>query len=96
MSWLPTTTTMCSCPRQTLKRPSRRCGSFSSGIATALVAAVIANLIVFPGGALADLPLWLRIGAAVAGFAAFLAARQSMLVGIVVAEAVLIAGSLLG
>ena len=65
-------------------------------IATALVAAVIANLIVFPGGALADLPLWLRIGAAVAGFLAFLAARQSMLVGIVVAEAVLIAGSLLG
>ena len=64
-------------------------------IATALVAAVIANLIVFPGGALADLPLLLRIGAAVAGFAAFLAARQSMLVGIVVAEAVLIAGSLL-
>lgn len=65
-------------------------------IATALVAAVIANLIVFPGGALADTPTALRIGAAAAGFVAFLAARHNMLAGIVVAEVVLIAGMLFG
>ncbi|HEU4987637.1 MAG TPA: AzlD domain-containing protein [Rhizobiaceae bacterium] len=63
-------------------------------VATALVAAVIANLIVFPGGALASTPLGLRIAAAVIGFAAYLAVGKKMLVGIVTGEAVLIAGLL--
>lgn len=61
-------------------------------VATALVAAVIANLVVFPGGALASSPLALRIGAAAIGFAAYLAAGKRMIVGIVSAEAVLLAG----
>ncbi|MFN3549832.1 MAG: AzlD domain-containing protein [Mesorhizobium sp.] len=61
-------------------------------IATALVAAVIANLIVFPGGALAETPLALRISAGLAGFAAYILAGRRVLVGIVVAEAVFIAG----
>lgn len=65
-------------------------------VATALVAAVIANLIVFPGGALAATPLALRLGAAGAGFAAYLVLSQRIVVGILVAEAVLIAGFLLG
>jgi hypothetical protein len=65
-------------------------------IATALVAAVIANLIVFPGGALAGTPMALRLGAAAAGFAAYLAFRHSMLAGIVVSEAVLVGGMLAG
>jgi hypothetical protein len=60
------------------------------------VAAVIANLIVFPGGVLADTPMALRVGAAAAGFAAYLALRHSMLAGIIAAEAVLIAGMLIG
>lgn len=64
-------------------------------VATALVAAVIANLIIFPGGALALTPVWLRAGSAVAGFAAYLAAGKSMVTGIFVAEAVLIGGFLL-
>jgi hypothetical protein len=64
-------------------------------IATALVAAVIANLIVFPGGELAQTPLALRVGAAAAGFAAYILARRNMLAGIVVAEVVLIGGILL-
>ena len=61
-------------------------------IATALVAAVIANLIVFPSGALADSPLALRVGAAIAGFAAYLLSRKQILSGIAVAEAVLLSG----
>jgi hypothetical protein len=65
-------------------------------IATALVAAVIGNLIVYPSGALADTPLALRAGAAAVGFAAYLASGNRMLVGILVAEAVLVAGMLLG
>lgn len=58
-------------------------------IATALVAAVIANLIVFPSGALAATPLPLRIGAGVFGFAAYLVAGKRVLVGIVAGEAML-------
>jgi hypothetical protein len=65
-------------------------------VATALVAGVIGDLIVFPSGALAGTPLVLRVGAAAIGFVAYLAAGKRMLVGIVVAVAVLICGMLLG
>lgn len=58
-------------------------------VATALVAAVIGNLVVFPAGPLADSALLLRLGAMVAGFAAYLAGGKRVLVGIVVTEAVL-------
>lgn len=61
-------------------------------MATALVAAVIGNLIVFPSGALAQVPLWLRVLAAAAGFAAYLWLGRRVLVGIVAAELVLLAG----
>ena len=65
-------------------------------VATALVAAVIGNLIVFPSGALADTGLALRVGAAAAGFAAYLLLGRRILGGILGAEAVLVAGLLLG
>lgn len=61
-------------------------------VATALVAAVIANLVVFPGGGLAETPLALRLGAVLAGFAVYLVAGKRVLVGVLVAEAVLLAG----
>lgn len=64
-------------------------------IATALVAAVIGNLVVFPSGELAATPLALRLGAVAAGFAAYLLMRKSVLAGIAVAEAVLLAGMLI-
>ncbi len=64
-------------------------------VATALVAAVIANLIVFPSGALADTAPALRIGAALGGFGVYLFLGRSVLAGIVVAEAVLLTGMLL-
>jgi hypothetical protein len=65
---------------------------FVRALATALVAAVIGNLIVFPSGALADAPLELRILSASAGFLAYLFAGKRVLVGILVAELVLIGG----
>ena len=65
-------------------------------VATALVAAVVAGLILTPNGALADTPILLRAGAAIAGFAAYLAAGKRMIVGIVVAEALLVGGMLWG
>lgn len=65
-------------------------------VATALVAAVVGNLIVFPSGALADTPLVLRIGAAAAGFAAYLSIGRRVVVSIMVAEAILLAGMKFG
>ena len=61
-------------------------------LATALVAAVIGNLVVFPSGALAEAPLWMRIASMAVGFAAYLALRRSVLFGILAGEAVLLAG----
>ena len=65
-------------------------------VATALVAAVVGNLIVFPGGALAATPLALRVAAAALGFAAYLVGGRRMIVGIATAEAILCLGLWLG
>ena len=65
-------------------------------VATALVAAVIARLILFPTGALEATPMALRVVATIVGFGAFIVSRQRVVVGIVAAEAVLIGGMALG
>ena len=51
-------------------------------VATALVAAVVAKLIVYPTGVLESSPLWLRLGAVAVGAAAFFAAGRKPAVGI--------------
>lgn len=61
-------------------------------VATALVMAVTSKLIVFPTGSLEATPLWLRLAAAAFGFAAFLAAGQRVIVGVVVSVALLALG----
>lgn len=61
-------------------------------VATALVMAVTAKLIVFPTGSLETSPMWLRIGAAVLGFIAFLVARQRVIVGVAVSILLLAVG----
>lgn len=61
-------------------------------VATSLVMAVTAKLIVFPTGALTVSPLWLRLAAAGLGFAAFLASGQKVIVGVVVSLALLALG----
>jgi hypothetical protein len=61
-------------------------------IATALVAGVVGQLIVFPSGELAGTPLALRIAAAALGWTAFMAARKNVLAGVLAAEAVLLGG----
>lgn len=65
-------------------------------VATALVAAVIGNLIIFPSGALAATSLSLRLGASALGFVAYLALGRRVIVGIVAAEAALAIGMLAG
>jgi hypothetical protein len=61
-------------------------------VATALIAGVIGNLVLFPTGALASAPVALRLAAAALGWAVFMAARKNVLAGVVAAELVLILG----
>jgi branched-subunit amino acid transport protein AzlD len=62
-------------------------------VATAILAGVMAQLILTTSGALAAIPLFVRIGAAGLGFAAFLLARKSVFVGVLVGELVFLAGA---
>jgi hypothetical protein len=64
-------------------------------VATAVLAGVVAQLIFFPAGALAAVPLAVRVAAALCGFVAFLSIRRSVFAGVAVGEAVLLAGALL-
>lgn len=65
-------------------------------VATALVAGVIAKLILWPSGDLAEASLGLRLGAVAVGFAAFRLGGESVALGVVVGEVVFVAGRLLG
>ena len=64
-------------------------------IATAVLAGVIAKIVIFPPGALAAVPLQIRLGAIGCGLAAFLAIRKSVLAGVVIGEIVLVGGAVL-
>jgi hypothetical protein len=64
-------------------------------VATALVAGVIAQLILYPSGSLAESSVFLRVGAAAAGFAAYLYLGRRIIVSVIVAEIILIMGLLL-
>jgi Branched-chain amino acid transport protein (AzlD) len=59
-------------------------------VATAVLAGVIAKIVFFPPGALATLPLAVRLAAIGCGFSAFLLARRSVFAGLVTGEAVLL------
>jgi hypothetical protein len=61
-------------------------------VATALVAAVIAKLILYPTGVLEQSPLWLRLGSVAVGALAFFVGRQKPAIGIATAIATLAIG----
>jgi branched-subunit amino acid transport protein len=61
-------------------------------VATAILAGVIAQILVFPPGALSSVPGALRYGAVAAGFAVFVATRRSIFAGVVGGELVMFAG----
>lgn len=65
-------------------------------IATALVAAVIGNLVCFPSGPAAETTLALRLLSAAAGFAAYFFIGRKVLLSILVAEAIFGLGFWLG
>jgi hypothetical protein len=64
-------------------------------VATAILAGVVGKLIFFPVGALGGVPLSVRIGAVVVGFAGYMLVRRSVFAGVVAGEAALIAGAML-
>ncbi len=64
-------------------------------VATGVLAAVIAKLIFFAPGALASVPLSVRLVAMAAGFAGFIVFRRSVFAGVATGEAVLVIGALL-
>lgn len=68
---------------------------WSRAVATAIIAGVIAKLILFPAGALAGIPLAIRVAAAVCGFLVFLGVRRSVFAGVLAGEAVLLVGAVL-
>jgi len=61
-------------------------------VATAILAGVIAQILVFPPGALASVPDALRYGAVAAGFVVFILARRSIFAGVVSGELVMLGG----
>jgi hypothetical protein len=61
-------------------------------LTTSIMAAVIAQLLIAPPALLAAVPAFVRYGAIVAGLAVFLGLRRSMLLAVIVAEAVLLIG----
>lgn len=68
---------------------------WSRAVATAILAGVIAKLIVFSPGALTNIPLGVRVTAAVCGFVAYLVVKRSVFAGVLAGEAVLLLGGYL-
>ena len=65
---------------------------WSRAVATAILAGVIAKLVLFSTGALAAIPLSVRVIAAVFGFLVFLGARRSVFAGVLAGEVALLVG----
>ena len=63
-------------------------------VAISLVAGVVTRIVLIPPGALASVPLSVRIAALGCGFLAFYLARRSPFAGVLAGEAVLVAGAL--
>ncbi len=59
-------------------------------VSTALIAGLVARTLLFPPGALAEVPLGIRIGAFALGVAVYFAARRHMGLGILCAALALI------
>ncbi len=64
-------------------------------VATSLVAALVARLLLFPAGELASVDLWIRVLAGVSGGVIYFAARRHMPAGVCGAAIVLIAAELI-
>jgi hypothetical protein len=68
---------------------------WARAVATAVLAGVIAKILLFPPGALAAVPLAVRLIAIASGGVAFLLVRRSVFAGVAAGEVVLILGALI-
>jgi hypothetical protein len=68
--------------------------SWTRAVATAVLAGVIAKILLVPPGALAAVPLIVRLGAIASGLVAFLLVRRSVFAGVAAGEVALILGVL--
>ena len=64
-------------------------------VATAVLGGVIARIVLVPPGALASVPIAVRLAALALGFAGFLVVRRSPFAGIAIGEAALLLGGVL-
>lgn len=64
-------------------------------VATAVLTGVVAKIVVYSPGALAAVPLWVRLVAVAIGMAAFFLARQSIFIGVGMGIGALILGNIL-
>lgn len=64
-------------------------------VATAIMTGVVGKLIVFAPGALAQVPLWVRLGAAALAMLAFVLLRRSVLAAVTVGTGTIALGMLL-
>jgi len=64
----------------------------SRTVATALLAGVIAKLILFSTGELANIPILVRVGAAMCAFVAYLLMKRSVFAGVIAGEVALLFG----
>jgi hypothetical protein len=67
---------------------------WARAVATAVLAGVIAKILLFPPGALAEVPLVVRLGAIACGLVAFLLVRRSVFAGVAAGEVALMLGAL--
>jgi hypothetical protein len=67
---------------------------WARAVATAVLAGVIAKILLFPPGALASVPLIVRLGAIACGLVAFLLVRRSVFAGVAAGEVALMLGAL--
>ncbi len=62
-------------------------------VSAAILAAVIAQILISPPGALATVPATVRFGAAAVGFVVYLMTRKSVFAGVIAGEIVVLAGA---
>jgi hypothetical protein len=60
-------------------------------VATALVAGLVTRMVLFPAGALVEVPLWVRLGAFAGGVALYLLLRRNVAAGVGAAAVLLMA-----
>jgi hypothetical protein len=63
-------------------------------VATALVSGLVTRMVLFPAGALVEVPLWMRLGALAGGVSLYLLLRRNVAAGVGAAAALLIAAQL--